>query len=194
MVAQEYNLTETKSSVNGTDDREARPKFWIAAYTRPHSEKKAALELAKNLQIETYVPLQTVTRQWSDRKKKIEMVVIPMIVFAKVSNDEEILEVKKHPLIIKVLTLPGHKKAAKIPNVQIENLKFLLLHSSSPVQFSHTQYSKNDNIRVIKGQLKGLIGKVDKISDTKSKLTVLIDILGGVTVEINSKDIEPFKD
>ncbi len=53
------------SSANVTGDREACSKFWIAAYTRPRSERKAAQELAK-LGIETYVPVQKQMRLWSD--------------------------------------------------------------------------------------------------------------------------------
>ena len=43
------------SAVNGTDDREAHEKFWVAAYTRPRCEKKAVAEI-KKLGIETYLP------------------------------------------------------------------------------------------------------------------------------------------
>lgn len=61
MIDSELYLSD--SSVNGTDDREARPKFWIAAYTRPRSEKKAASELSKIMT--TYVATQTQIKQWS---------------------------------------------------------------------------------------------------------------------------------
>lgn len=61
---------ECTTPVNVADGREARSKFWIAAYTRPKSEKKAAVELAKS-GIEIYVPIQTQIREWSDRRKKL---------------------------------------------------------------------------------------------------------------------------
>ena len=92
---------ELGAPANGTDDREARSKFWVAAYTRPKSEKKAALELAK-AGIETYVPVQTQMKQWSDRKKKVDVVVIPMVLFANIAP-ENVLDIKKHPLIINLL-------------------------------------------------------------------------------------------
>lgn len=86
------NISELVPAVDVTDDREARSKFWIAAYTRPESEKKAASELSKIMK--TYVATQTPIRQWSDRKKEIESVVIPMVIFAEVSSEDEILYVK----------------------------------------------------------------------------------------------------
>ena len=64
--------THSVPPVNGTDDREARSKFWIAVYTRPRSEKKAASELNK-LGIETYLPIQRQLRKWSDRKKIVDV-------------------------------------------------------------------------------------------------------------------------
>ena len=43
-------------------------QHWYVFYVRMHHEKKAAEKLA-NLGITYYLPVQEVTRQWSDRKK-----------------------------------------------------------------------------------------------------------------------------
>ena len=66
-MADEY-IPNQVSAVIGTDECEARSKFWIAVYTRPRSERKAVSELNK-LGIETYLPVQKQLRKWSDRKK-----------------------------------------------------------------------------------------------------------------------------
>lgn len=179
------------SSANGTDDREARSKFWIAAYTRPKSEKKAASELSKFMT--TYVATQTLIRQWSDRKKKIESVVIPMVIFAEVSSEDEILSVKKHPLVLKVLTLPGQKQVAHIPTKQIECLKFMLEESEKPVEFIQGNIKVSDPVRVIRGNLLGLEGVVDRTPDGKAFIIVTIDILGGAKVSVNLSDLELVK-
>lgn len=183
---------ESISAVNGTDDREARSKFWIAAYTRPKSEKKAAVELAKS-DIETYVPIQIQIREWSDRRKKVEVVVIPMILFAKVAV-EDILTVKKHPLIINVLGYPGRKQPANIPEEQIFNLKYMLKDAASPVTFIEHPFNLTDTVRVTRGNLIGLIGKVERITESKTKLVVCLDMLGGAMVEIDSGDLEIYND
>lgn len=179
------------SSFNGTDDREARSKFWIAAYTRPRSEKKAASELSKIMT--TYVATQTLIRQWSDRKKKIESVVIPMVIFAEVSSEDEILSVKKHPLVLKVLTLPGQKQVAHIPTKQIECLKFMLEESENPVEFIQGNIKASDPVRIIRGNLLGLEGIVDRTPDGKAFIIVTIDILGGAKVSVNLSDLELVK-
>lgn len=56
------------SFVNGTNDREAYPKRWVAALVQMNCEKKVASKLDK-LGITNYVPIQKEIHQWSDRKK-----------------------------------------------------------------------------------------------------------------------------
>ena len=68
------------SFVNGTNDGEACPKRWVAALVQMNCEKKVAAKLDK-MDIANYVPVQQEEHQWSDRKKKIDRVVMPMVVF-----------------------------------------------------------------------------------------------------------------
>lgn len=182
--------TNSLSAVNGTDDCEARTKFWIAAYSRPKSEKKAAAELANKFGIETYAPTQTVVKQWSDRKKKIDVVVIPMVIFAGVSTENEILAIKKHPLILKVLTFPGQKTPAHIPCKQIEQLKFMLNESDEPVEFVQGDFKVLDEVKVVRGHFAGLEGVVQRTSDGQSFIIITIDLLGGAKASVNSSDLE----
>lgn len=50
------------------------------AYVRLHHEKKTAERLTA-MNIENFLPVQEEIRQWTYRKKKIERVVIPMMIF-----------------------------------------------------------------------------------------------------------------
>lgn len=179
---------DSVSVVDGTDDREARSKFWIAAYTRPRSEKKAS-SILKSFGVETYIPIQTEIRQWSDRKKKIEVVIIPNIIFAYI-RESDINTIRQNYLITKILSIPGHKEPAHIPIEQIERLKFMLKESDSPVSFRGIEFKKHDTVKVVRGNLKGLTGVLERISKTRSLIIVSIDLLGGAMVEIDSKDLE----
>ncbi len=53
---------------------------WYSFYTVPNCEKKAINELGEG-NIESYVPVQTVYRQWSDRVKKLDVTLFPNYVF-----------------------------------------------------------------------------------------------------------------
>lgn len=185
------NLKDEVSSVNVTDDREARSKFWIAAYTRPRSEKKAASELNK-IGIEIYVPIQKQLKTWSDRKKCVDVPIIPMIIFANISNDD-LPQIKSHSLIIKVLSYPGKKEPAHIPSAQIDNLKFLLKQSDIPVSFETGTFATDDMVKVTRGNLKGLVGQVRNVRDDMTELWMSIDMLGGAVMRIKSSELEHYK-
>ena len=66
----------------------------------------------------------------------------------------------------------------------------MLKESDSPVRFSGIEFKKHDAVKVIRGNLKGLTGFVERISQTRSFLIVFLDLLGGAMVEIDSSDLE----
>lgn len=184
----ENNIPELFPAVDVTDDREARSKFWIAAYTRPRSEKKAALELRKN-GIETYVPIQKQLRTWSDRRKFVEIPVIPMIIFAKIS-EEDIQIIREHSLIIRIISQPGIKVPAHIPTDQIDKLKYMLGQSEIPVSFENGYFKSDDIVTIVRGSLIGLIGQVKDVKDDMTEVWVSIDLLGGAIIKIKGTELE----
>lgn len=183
------DLSDVKyvSPVNGTDDREARPKFWIALYTRPRSEKKIKAYLDE-LGIETYLPIQKQMRLWSDRKKQVDVVVIPMVIFVN-TDKEKLHKILKHSLILRAFTLPGCKDVAIIPATQIERLKFILGQSDVPVEFDTQIFKTNDNVEVIRGHLAGLKGEVRECCDGTTEVIVHINLLGGAKLKISEYDL-----
>lgn len=174
--------------VDGTDDREARSKFWIALYTRPRSEKKVQHILDK-MGINTYLPIQKQMRQWSDRKKMIDVVVIPMVIFAHIEKCD-FLKVINHPLILKPITLPGHKEVTIIPNNQIEKLKYILDQSEIPAFFCPELFSVKQNVKIARGPLKGILGEVIDVKNDSAEIVILIDGLGGVKLTTNKTNLE----
>lgn len=60
---------------------------WLAIYTQPRWEKKVD-RLLKDIGIESYCPLNTVYRQWSDRIKKVEEPLFKSYVFVHVTEEE----------------------------------------------------------------------------------------------------------
>src|SRR5690606_40964625 len=92
---------------------------WYALYTKPRNEKKVADGLAK-LGIEVYCPMVIQVRQWSDRKKKVELPLIPSYVFVRLEEKERerVFEV---PGIVRYLYWLG--KPAVITDVEIKTLQ-----------------------------------------------------------------------
>jgi transcriptional antiterminator NusG len=171
-----------KSFVNGTNDREAYPKRWIAVLVQKNCEKKAEAKL-NNLGFETYLPIQKEERQWSDRRKIIDRIVIPMIVFVRVDK-RSAQSIRNLSFVHKLITYPGFKEiATPIPDEQINQLKFLLSNAESEVSIL-SDIKVGDEVQIIKGTLKGVKGVLCMMNTKTPKLAIRIDCLGYATVSI----------
>lgn len=174
--------------VDVTSDREARPKYWVAVLVQMCTEKKVGERLTK-LHIENYVPTQKEVHQWSDRKKYVERVVIPMVVFVRV---DEVLEkqLKTYSFVYKLLSYPGSKNAAVIPEEQIESLKFMLNHADSNVVLDNNLLQIGEEVRIVRGSLKGLEGELHVVDMDKMMVAIRIECLGCACVNVALTDVE----
>ena len=176
------------SFVNGTNDREARPKRWVAALVQMNCEKKVATKLDK-MGIANYVPVQQEEHQWSDRKKKIDRIVIPMVVFVRLAQDEED-DFRRLSFILKFITYPGSKElATPIPDEQIEKLKFLLHNADAKVSIVEN-LKVGDRVRLVRGPMKGLEGELSYIEENKPIVAIRIDGLGYACVSVEKINLE----
>lgn len=152
MSACKSSLTSCSNSfVNGTNDREAYQKRWVAVLVQMNCEKKAATQLGK-VGYETYIPAQQEVHQWSDRKKKVDRLIMPMVVFVRATvREEEWLRDQSY--IYKLLALSGSDEdkkrfATPIPDYQIERLKFLLENAETEVTVV-SSFKVEDPVRVV---------------------------------------------
>jgi len=60
---------------------------WYVVYTKPKWEKKVAEKL-NQIGIECYCPLITQVKQWSDRKKKVEVPLFNSYVFVQLEDTD----------------------------------------------------------------------------------------------------------
>ena len=179
------------SFVNGTNDREAYPKRWVAALVQMNCEKKVAAKLDK-MGIANYVPVQHEEHQWSDRKKKVDRVVIPMVVFVRLAQNEED-EFRKLSFILKFITYPGSKElTTPIPDEQIEKLKFLLHNADAKVSIIEN-LKVGDKVRLGRGPMKGLEGELIYVEENKPIVAIRIDGLGYACVSIEKINLEKIK-
>ncbi|MCR4030900.1 MULTISPECIES: UpxY family transcription antiterminator [Flavobacterium] len=100
---------------------------WYVVYTKPKWEKKVADKL-KQLGIECYCPLITQVKQWSDRKKKIEVPLFNSYVFVQLKDSErnsvfQVAGVVRYlfwlgkPALVKDEEIEVIKKSLKDPNL-----------------------------------------------------------------------------
>jgi len=74
------------------------PKLWYAFYCKSRSEKRLNDLLLRD-GYESYLPLKTELRQWSDRRKKVKVPLLPGYVFVKCSR-KDIQSVVRYPHVV----------------------------------------------------------------------------------------------
>ena len=62
-------------------------KSWHVIYTKSRAEKKVE-ERLNNFGIEAYCPVKQEVKQWSDRKKKILVPILPSMVLVNIDEKE----------------------------------------------------------------------------------------------------------
>lgn len=107
-------------------------KSWLAAYVRLYHEKKTRDRLTA-MGIESFLPVQEEIHQWSDRRKKIERVVIPMMIFVHVDPTER-AEVLTLSSVSRYMVLRGESTPAVIPDEQMERFRFMLDYSEEAIE------------------------------------------------------------
>ena len=174
----------------GTGEGVAHPKRWYVAMVRMHHEKKVAERLEK-MGIESFVPVQEEYHQWSDRRKLVVSVLLPMMVFVHVTPRER-KEVLTLSTVSRYMVMRGESTPTVIPDEQMARFRFMLDYSEEAVSMNSTPLARGEEVRVIKGPLRGLVGELVMV-DGSSKIAVRLDMLGCACVDMPIGYVEPLK-
>jgi transcription antitermination factor NusG len=166
-------------------DRSARR--WFAVQVKQRSEKMAAY-IANNRGFETFLPLQTVRRRWSDRIKVVEIPLFPGYVFCYLDA------ARRLPL----LTVPGvyglvgvGKTPHPIEDREIANIQAVVNSGlwSEPCAFLES----GQLVMLEEGPLAGLEG-IYVESRSEHRIVVSVSLLKrSVSIEIERDWVRPLK-
>jgi transcription antitermination factor NusG len=134
---------------------------WYVVYTKPKWEKKVAERLSQ-IGIECYCPLITQVKQWSDRKKKIEVPLFNSYVFVQLP-DAERNSVFTVPGVVRYLFWLG--KPAIVRDEEINIIK-TSLKSSNISDISVISIQVGDRIKLESGAFSNQDAIVQEISNT----------------------------
>ena len=147
---------------------------WHAIYVNSRAEKKVGETLLAK-KIEAYVPLVKTMKQWSDRKKMVELPLLNGYVFVKISHTEsdKVLQTKG---VVNFVRSEG--KIAIIRDVEIDRLKQLVdLGYQLEASSVNKKYNEGDKIKISSGVLRGIEGYV--IAGTENRqIEVLLESIG----------------
>ena len=145
---------------------------WYVVKTNSRAEKKV-FERLESLGLEVYLPLVTTIKQWSDRRKKVEVPLISSTLFLYCrESDLKILYnvVGFHTLLYYL------GKPAKVRDYEIQNLRILLQENLEFEKEEFVNIQEGDKVEVIRGPFQGLIATSLEVSRTH-KLIVEIESL-----------------
>jgi transcription antitermination factor NusG len=161
---------------------------WFVIYTRSHFEKKVADNLCE-LEFEIYLPLIKTLRQWSDRKKKMEVPLFRSYLFIHTT-----LKKLKSLLLpvgaLKIVTFEG--KPAIVPDTQIQNLK-ILLNTDEKFDIIESCFTPGDYVEVTTGPMRGIKGTFVDYSGKKYILIQIDALKQNIIVTINPIFIRKLK-
>lgn len=161
---------------------------WIIALVQMNCERRAARQLDK-LNIRNFVAMQSERHIWSDRRKIVERIVLPMSVFLYVNETEERM-VREYSFINRLMTYPGERKPAVIPDEQVERFMHMLRCSEAKVHMERAPLELGQSVIINRGSLRGLCGELTHIDNDKSHVVVRIDGLGCASIDITSSYVD----
>lgn len=158
---------------------------WYVLVTRSRHEKKCAQLLIKK-GFEVYLPLLKVMRQWSDRKKKVEVPLFSGYLFIKydVQLRQDVLYV---PGIVRFVRYDNQD--ATIPESQIRAIH-MAIDEELEIDVTDIRYTEGEDIRIVSGPFRGFYGKIVNYR-SKRKIMISIDVIGkNILIETAKTRIE----
>jgi transcriptional antiterminator RfaH len=127
-------------------------KKWHVFYTNPKFERKVSEYLQKD-NYESFLPLQWVSRRWSDRKKRMEVPLFPNYIFINIEQNK-IFEVLKTPKLIRCVTF--NRMPASLKQEEIDNIK-QIVKTEFPFEVCY-KLKIGDSVVITEGELTGMQG------------------------------------
>ena len=161
-------------------------KQWFVVYTKPRSEKKVS-ERLQQAGIEMYLPLQKVMRQWSDRKKRVEIPLIPSIIFVCLEKKKlsSVYQLSGVTGVLKYLGEPAVVKTSEILNLRI------LLQEVFTDELQQVDIQAGDMVEVVSGPFKGLQACAVQLQNSM-RLIIEIKNMGlGFSVNVPKSYVKP---
>lgn len=138
----------------------------------------------------TYLPLQKTMKQWSDRKKKVEIPLFSSYLFIKTDLQRTHIDILSTPGIVKFVTLG--KEIARVREENIAQIRLLLSQFDELDVVATSLLRLKQKVEIIAGPFTGMKGVLIEHKGTK-QFALEIEALGSnLIIHIPSKYLRPF--
>jgi transcription termination/antitermination protein NusG len=151
-------------------------KYWFVFYTKSRQEKKVAEVLARN-HFEVFLPLHKVLRQWSDRRKKVEVPLFNSYIFVR-SSESRISDVLQTPGIAWSVRYNGKPATIRQDDVEIIQ-RFLTSGLNGEASPAPDNLHIGDKATIINGPLAGVNGTLEG-QPSEYRFLILIESINQV--------------
>ena len=156
---------------------------WYALHTRSHFEQKVH-DAISNKSIEVFVPKIQVMSRRTDRRKKILIPLLPGYVFVHFELNPEIYwNIIKTVGVVRMIGFEGKPVAANTEEIN----SLMILHGTDRTVQNREYIKKGDQVMIMEGPLKGLIGFYMRHKGQADKVVVSIELLQR-SVEVELED------
>ena len=171
------------------------PMHWYVACVRVNYEKKFKLLIEQNFKdkkfaLETWLPLERRIMINSRGKRVVrEAVFLTTFVFVRV-EDKKLNEIRFRDDVYKMLSEPGKSAPYAIPDTIFDNFRRIVMTGKADIQ--NHPIKKGDKVRIIDGELVGVVAYVQRIQGKKAIIGDEIRNICGATIEIEMVKLEFF--
>ena len=131
------------------------PSSWHVLLVKPRTERKVGQLLAEN-GFEICVPVQKQLRQWSDRKKLVEVVLFNNYVFVSLDS-RQIKEIARYRESCRLVKFGD--RIATLSKAEVSMIRQLSL-LAQPVTIEYREFQPGETVEICSGPLAGQRGRL----------------------------------
>jgi transcriptional antiterminator RfaH len=156
---------------------------WYVLYTMPHHEKSVCQGLTRK-GIEAHFLVRKEIRQWSDRKRKMEVPVFPNYIFLQIRRGDR-FKVFEIPGIVRYLD--SNQDPTVIPQYEID---FILQLKNESYEVTNDAFHKGDQVVIESGPLRNWKGILVEKKGTKRLLVEISSIKRNLLIDVSSYQLK----
>jgi len=163
---------------------------WYAVHTRSRFEQKVFDGFTAK-SIETFLPRIQVMSRRKDRRKKIDVPLLPGYVFVRFDMAPEVYwDVIKTTGVVRMVSFRGKP----VPANDEEVASLMILNGTDRTVQNRTYVKTGDKVMIMDGPLKGLVGFYLRRKGQSEKVVVSVELLKrSLAVEIEDWALEKIK-
>lgn len=159
-------------------------RHWFVAFVMSCREKKVGESLGK-AGYECYIPIQREVHKWSDRKKIVDRLLIPRIVFVRCTEIERRRSFDLAPGLCGFINSgKGPGNPAIVRDNEMETFRAMVEHGAGKVTMTNEVLVPGDHVRIIDGPLNGLECELVSVGESRC-IVVRLGELGTAKMDID---------